>query len=172
MRARTRSRSMRPYGGRIHLVIADRSQRLDAEEEGVREAVRPSVRHRTGYQPKECGEDDIHRQIKREQGGKELRPCQGNSEMIGIAQIEAGNPFLFEFVGAEAEPRHLRARARPECCRRLLVVSSRPALPVRRIHRTKTYCNAVPSVDRCNAEHQVDSSLSEKCWRDGSPGTR
>src|SRR6516164_7301055 len=105
MRARTRSRSMRPYGGRIHLAIADRSQRLDAEEEGVREAVRPSVRHRTGYQPKECGEDDIHRQIKREQGGKELRPCQGNSEMIGIAQIEAGNPFLFEFVGAEAESR-------------------------------------------------------------------
>src|SRR6516164_10534730 len=106
MRARTRSRSMLPYGGRIHLAIADRSQRLDAKEEGVREAVRLSVRHRTGNQPKECGKDDIHRQIKREQGGKELRPCQGNCEMVRIAQIEAGNPFLFEFVGAETDSRH------------------------------------------------------------------
>src|SRR6516162_3244878 len=106
MRARTRSRSMRPYGGRIHLAIADRSQRLDAEEEGVREAVRPSVRHPTWNQPKECGEDDIYRQIKREQGGKELRPCQGNGEMVGIAKIEAGNPLLFEFVGAEVDSRH------------------------------------------------------------------
>jgi len=27
--------------------------------------------------------------------------------MVGIAQIKAGNPFLFEFVGAEADSRHV-----------------------------------------------------------------
>ena len=101
---------MTVQGGRIHLAIADRSQRLDAEEEGVREAVRPSVRHPTGNQPKECGEDDIYRQIKREQGGKELRPCQGNGEMVGIAKIEARNPLLLEPVGAEANQRRFFAR--------------------------------------------------------------
>ncbi len=91
---------------RIHLAIADRRQRLDAEEEGVREAIRPSIRHRTGNQPKECGEDDIHQQIKCEQGREELRPGQGDGEMVGIAQIEARNALLPELVGAEANPRH------------------------------------------------------------------
>jgi hypothetical protein len=45
---------------RIHFAITDRRQRLDAEEEGVCEATRPSIRHRTGDEPKEGSEDDIH----------------------------------------------------------------------------------------------------------------
>ena len=51
-------------GGGIHIAITDRRQRLHAEEEGVREAVRSSIRYRAGDQPEECSEDDIHRQIK------------------------------------------------------------------------------------------------------------
>jgi hypothetical protein len=36
--------------------------------------------------------DDVDRQIKSEQGRAELRPAQGNGEMVGIAQIEAKRP--------------------------------------------------------------------------------
>src|SRR5580700_10242165 len=45
---------------RIHLAVADRRQRLDTEEEGVREAMRPNIRHRSGNCPIEHGEDEIH----------------------------------------------------------------------------------------------------------------
>jgi hypothetical protein len=45
---------------RIHFAIADRRQRLDAEEEVVREATRPSIRQRIVNQLKERGEDNIH----------------------------------------------------------------------------------------------------------------
>ena len=50
--------------GRIHLAIADRRQRLDAEEERIAETMRPSIGHGTRNQPKEGGEDNIQQQIR------------------------------------------------------------------------------------------------------------
>src|SRR6516165_9996943 len=91
---------------RVHLAITDGRQCLDAEEEGIRKAVRPSPRYRTGDQPKKCREGDVHREVKCEQGGKELRPGQCNCEVVGIAEIEARNALLFELVGTEANPRY------------------------------------------------------------------
>jgi hypothetical protein len=63
--------------------------------------------------------------------------------VVGIAQIEAGNPFLSQFVGAEADSRHaagglaldrnagsdLRAAAR--FGRAILQLSMRQVLPIR-----------------------------------------
>jgi len=64
----------------------------------IREAAGPDVRHRTGDQPIERREDDIHCEIEREQGREELRPGQCNGEMVRIAHIETRNPDLLEFV--------------------------------------------------------------------------
>ena len=36
----------------------------------------------------------------------------GHLRDVGIAQIEAGNPLLFEFVGADADSRHAVAGSR------------------------------------------------------------
>src|SRR6516162_3172740 len=67
--------------------------------------MRPSIGNGTRNKPKERREDDIHQQINREQGRQELRPAQGNGEMVGIAQIEARNTLLLEHVRAKAKRR-------------------------------------------------------------------
>jgi len=68
--------------------------------------MRPNIRYRSGNCPIERGEDEIHREVECEQGREELRPGQGNGEMVGIAQIEARNALLPELVRAEANPRY------------------------------------------------------------------
>src|SRR4051794_4907514 len=122
--------------GRIHLAKADRSQGLDAEEEGVSEAVRPSIRHRTRNEPEEAGEDDVHRQIMCEQGREELRPGQSNGEMVGIAQIEARNALLFVLVGAEANPRHLFTGRALDWNAALPLLYHRPCVPPPALRRS------------------------------------
>ena len=68
------------------------------------QAVKPD---RTRNQPLEYGEDDIHRQIKGEQGCEKLRPGESNREMVRIPHIKARSAALSELKGAKANPRQV-----------------------------------------------------------------
>ena len=73
----------------------------------------PSVGHRTRNQPKERGEADIHQEIKREQSGKELRPCQGNDKNGRDRANQSAKALLFKLVSAEANARYFFAGFAP-----------------------------------------------------------
>src|SRR5580692_5833674 len=99
----------------MHLPVADRRQRFNAEEERALEARRIQVGDTPRHEIVEVTKENIEGQEKRRNCGEDLRPANRHEEVIQILENGRLQALRKDLALAELEPSHANGSTCSAC---------------------------------------------------------